>query len=352
MSLPPADDLRYALDRVPAPGELLAVAPGVRWLRFPLPFALDHINLWVLDDGPGVLLVDTGLGDAATRAGWEQVLAGLGRPVTGIVVTHFHPDHLGNAHWLAARTGAPVHMSLGEFLLAHAIHGQTAGYTVAAMVEHFRLHGLGPGPCARLLAHGNTFALGAPELPSSHRRLLDGDTLTVAGRPWRVLTGHGHSPEHVALHAPDLAVLIAGDLLLPRITTNISVSAVAPEEDAVARFLASIRVFGQLPEDTLVLPSHGRPFRGAALRVAQLEEHHRQRDQLLLDSLEQPRSVAELLPILFPRELDGHQILFAMGEGIAHMNHLLRRGAVARVPGPVLRFVRRGEGPAAIPGMS
>ena len=349
-------DIRYALEAPPPPGVLQPVAPGVHWLRMPLPFALDHVNLWLLEDGPGLALVDTGLGDPATRAVWEDLLPRLGRPLTRILVTHFHPDHLGNAHWLSARTGAPISMSAAEFLLAHAIHGQTAGYTVAAMVDHFRSHGLGPGACASLQALGNTFALGAPVLPTTTRRLLDGDREVIDGEPWVAIAGHGQSPEHISLHAPGKGILISGDLLLPRITTNVSVSAVAPEEDAVGRFLASIRRFQGLGEGVLVLPSHGRPFRGAGARVAQLEAHHRQRDQLILEALDRPRCIAELLPVLFNRELDGHEILFGMGEAIAHLNHLVSLGAVDRWTGAdgrilgVARDRRPGGGPHAGPG--
>lgn len=323
------EDLRYADLELPAPGELVEAAPGVLWARMPLPFALDHVNLWLLEDGPGFCLVDTGLGDARTRGLWEGILAGLGRPLTRIVVTHFHPDHLGNARWLGERTGAPLHMSDGEFLLAHAIHGQTAGYTVAAMVAHFRRHGLDAAACGRLTAQGNTFALGAPSLPEAHHRIQDGDTLAIGGAAWRAVAGHGHSPEHMALLGP--GVLIPGDMLLPRITTNVSVSAVSPEEDAVGRFLDSVRRFGDLDDGVRVLPSHGRPFHGAALRVRQLERHHAERDALLLSVLDRPRTAGELLATLFPRDLDAHQTMFAMGEGIAHLNHLVRLGRAAHV---------------------
>lgn len=309
----------------------LEVAPGVLWLRLPLPWALDHINLWLIEEGDGFALVDTGLGDEATRALWPQILHTLGRPLRRIIATHYHPDHLGNAQWLCAQTGAPLHMSFGEYLLAHALHSQSAGYDMASFHEHFRRHGLDAERLARMEARGNIYRRGVPELPQHFIRILEGDRLVIGKRSWTAISGYGHSPEHISLHCAEAGVLISGDMLLPRITTNISVPAAMPEEDSVARFLASLRKFDPLPADTLVLPAHGLPFRGMHLRLEQLFTHHDERDASMLAALDSPRSAAELLPVLFPRPLDPHQLLFAMGEAIAHLNHLWRRDRLKRL---------------------
>ncbi|MDQ7990677.1 MAG: MBL fold metallo-hydrolase [Candidatus Dactylopiibacterium sp.] len=314
----------------PAPATPQAVAPGVFWLRLALPWALDHINLWLIEDDAGYALVDTGLGDAPTRALWTELLARLDRPLTRLIATHYHPDHLGNAAWLSARCGAPLHMAFGEYLLAHALHAQTGGHDLAAMLAHFRRHGLDEDSLAALAARGNIYRRGVPELPTHFHRLADGDQLRTGAHTWRAIVGHGHSPEHIALHSDSAGVLISGDMLLPRITPNIAVTAAMPDEDALGRFLGSLRRFEPLPADTLVLPAHGLPFRGLHARTDQLHAHHAERDATMIAALQTEQSAAGLLPVLFPRALDRHQLMFALGEAIAHLNHLWHRGLVER----------------------
>lgn len=315
----------------PTAPELLEVTPGVRWLRMPLPWSLNHINLWLLDDDEGIALVDTGLGDPATRATWTGLLETLGRPISRIIATHYHPDHLGNAEWLSGATGAPIHLSMGEYLLAHALHAQTSGFDMSSLHAHFLRHGLDEERLAKMAARGNIYARGVPTLPTRYRRLVDGDQLEIGGRSWQAIAGYGHSPEHMSLHCAEAGLLISGDMLLPRITTNISVPAAMPEEDSVGRFLASLERFRPLPADTLVLPAHGLPFRGIPARVDQLFAHHAERDATMLEAMQDFCSAADLLPVLFPRELDSHQLLFAMGEAIAHLNHLHQQGLVHRI---------------------
>ncbi|NTV10697.1 MAG: MBL fold metallo-hydrolase [Zoogloea sp.] len=327
---------------VPATGHTATVAPGVRWVRMPLPFALDHINLWLIEDGDGVAIVDTGFSLPEVQAAWDGILAEVGRPVTRIVVTHCHPDHLGLADWLARKTGAPVAMTLGEYLGGHALWHQLPGYNVPDMVALFRAHGLDEARLEALSSRGPVYPRGVPSLPATYERLLHGDVLRIGGRDWRVMVGYGHSPEHAALYCEDGGILISGDMLLPRISTNVSVYAGTPHDDPLGRFLDSIGGFAHLPDDALVLPSHGKPFRGIAARVAQLQEHHAARCAELLAACQAPQSAGELLGTLFPRQLDTHQVMFAMGEAIAHLNYLALRGAVRRTQGSdgIVRFCR------------
>ena len=323
--------LDYPFDDTPAPGQPLEVAPGVRWLRMPLPFALDHINLWLLDDGDDVAIVDTGFGTPETQALWEEVLAADGRRISGVVVTHFHPDHLGLATWLAARNDAPVFITEAEYLAARAVWHAVPGHAPGDMVAFFRRHGLDEERLAALAARGNTYARGVPELPREHRRMFSGDRLTIGGRGWEIIVGHGHSPEHASLYCAEAGLLISGDMLLPRISTNVSVHAANPMDDALGWFLCSLHRIKTLPDDTLVLPSHGKPFRGIRERIKELEAHHADRCSALIEAMSQPVSAAQLLPTLFRRELDNHQVMFAMGETIAHLNHLQRRGSIRRI---------------------
>ena len=335
--------LQFPFPDLPAPGQRLEVAPGIFWLRMPLPFALDHINLWLLKDGRGWMIVDTGFGLPDVQAAWETILADLDGPVTGIVVTHFHPDHLGLADWLQEKTGAPLFMTAGEFLTAHAVWHEIGGHGTAPMLEQFRSHGLDEARCAALAKRGNAYRKGVPSLPSTYCRLFGGDHLLIDGRDWQVVLGFGHSPEHMALYCQDSNVLISGDMLLPKISTNISVFAVTPTANVLQDYLGSLEHYAEvIPEETLVLPSHGLPFTGIQPRVEDLCAHHEERLAVLEESCAEPQSAADLLGTLFPRALDTHQTMFAMGEAIAHLNYLEQAGRLAclRDADGVFRYVR------------
>ncbi len=314
--------IAYPFDNLPETGATLEVAPGVHWLRMPLPFALDHINLWLLEDGEGFTAVDTGIAMDAVKQAWKSALAG--RQLSRQIVTHFHPDHLGLAGWLESDYGAPLWMTQGEYLTAHVIAAGLAPFDIPSMVALFARHGLDAQRCAALQARGNAYRRGVPVIPATFHPLFDGDTLRIGAHEWEVIVGHGHSPEHASLHCAQLGVLIAGDMLLPRISTNVSAYAAAPELDTLQLYLDSIDRLAALPEDTLALPSHGRPFRGMRTRVAELHAHHAARcADLLAACADGARSAGDLLEVLFGRPIDDpHQTLFAMGEAIAHLNHL------------------------------
>lgn len=324
--------LTYPVADTPAPGQALQVAEGVYWLRMPLPFALDHINLWLLEDGDGWTLVDCGYTSEPTRAAWEALARDVigSRPVRRIVVTHYHPDHVGMAQWLSAAFGAEVWMTQAEYLTAHAVWDNAAGFGREALVALYRRHGLDEERLALLGLKGDVYRRGVPELPKRYRRVLDGEAIVVGGRPWRVLVGYGHAPEHATLWCAELGLFISGDMVLPRISTNVSVWSPEPEGDPLALYLESLARFRELPADTLVLPSHGRVFRGLRARVDALRAHHDTRFAELLGACAEPRTAAELIPVLFRRQLDSHQVFFAMGEAVAHINHLWRRGRLER----------------------
>jgi glyoxylase-like metal-dependent hydrolase (beta-lactamase superfamily II) len=327
--------LDYPLAHPPAPGEAIEIAPNVLWLRMPLPFALDHINLWLVRGPDGFVAIDSGYGDAATRAMWERHFATTlsGRPIVAVVVTHYHPDHIGNAAWLAERFDCPVTMTLSEYLTALAVRTASAGHSPQDTGRLFHAHGMAADDLDALARRGNAYAKGVPELPNAIRRVLDGETVATGALRWRVIEGFGHSPEHAALFLAKPAVLVSGDMLLPRISTNVAVWGSAPDADPLARFLASIRAFTTLPPDTLVLPSHGLPFRGIATRVDQLALHHALRLSEVVEAVGARGGhvcAADIVPMLFRRELDLQQRFFAMGEAIAHLNHLWHDGTLTR----------------------
>ena len=337
------DGLHYPFAEPPLPGELQEVATGVYWLRMPLPFALEHINLWLLADGDGWTIVDCGFGTDETRALWQQIFAANldGKSVTRIVVTHFHPDHFGLAAWLADYWRAPVHMAAPEFAAAQGWFAARELHRRDAHVAMFREHGLELA-ADEPLHRQNLFKRGVPALPSAIVDLHDGQQLTVNGRDWRVVTGYGHSPEHAALYCGELGVLIAGDMVLPRISTNVSVQPYAPDADPLGRFLDSLTRYADLAADTLVLPSHGLPFRGLRERIAALKAHHAARLDELLVACAKPHTGAQMMPVIFKRALDAQQMLFAMGETLSHINYLHCRGQLLRAQGDdgIYRYAR------------
>jgi glyoxylase-like metal-dependent hydrolase (beta-lactamase superfamily II) len=331
-------------EAIPPPGEAIRVAAGVWWIRMPLPFALDHINLWVLADGDGFTLVDTGFGVPATWELWERHFAAVmgGRPVRNVVVTHYHPDHVGSAGWLVERTGAPLWMTTSEYLSAHAAHDDFAGFDSANTIELYIANGVDPASIPESTRRGKVYARGVPSVPKRYRRMMHGDRLSIDGHDWEVITVFGHAPEHAALWCASKNVLISGDQVLPRITTNVGVWGNQPEANPLAQFLSSLGRFSHLPQDALVLPSHDRVFLGLHRRIAELHEHHERRLERLLEGCARPLTAFEALPLLFKRKLDDHQLMFAMGEAVAHLHYLQYEGKVRREVDSVgvRRFVR------------
>lgn len=336
-------------DHQPEPGVATEVAPGVKWIRMPLPFALDHINLWLLrdeiDGRQGWTIVDCGISRDEVRTLWEQVFATAldGLPVLRVIVTHMHPDHAGLAHWLCERWQAPLWMSMTDYMVAvlWSSRATGAGPNGEAAVLHFARHGLtDPEAQEQIRRRAGYYPDLVPAMPTSYVRLMHGDDVKIGGRDWRVIVGYGHAPEHVSLFCPDLQVLISGDMVLPRISTNVSVFAYEPESDPLQLYLRSLDGYCDLPADTLVLPSHGRPFKGLHQRIAQQHQHHADRLAEVLQACRTPQSTADIVPVLFKRKLDLHQLTFAMGEALAHLHTLYFEGKLTRQTGDdgIVRF--------------
>jgi glyoxylase-like metal-dependent hydrolase (beta-lactamase superfamily II) len=334
--------LQYPWPQTPPPGETIEVAPGIHWLSMPLPFQLDHINLWLLQDEDGWTVVDTGIGNAATRALWDKIFSRF-QNVKRVILTHYHPDHAGNAAWICERFGVEMWTTQGEYLTAHAVRSSGAGYTSDAVLAVFKKNGLAEERIDGMAAirGNNRYSALVPEFPHSYRRIIEGDTVRIGGREWKAIIGHGHAPEHLSLFCAQLNTVIAGDMLLSTISTNVSVWSIDPQGDPLRLFLESIAGYRELPGDVLVLPSHGKPFRGAHTRVEQLEKHHEARLGELKQALAvKPQAAADLLGVLFRRPLDAHQTFFAMGEAIAHLHYLYYAGEAIRAVGTdgVMRY--------------
>ena len=347
----PKTAMEYPFTEAPSAGAVREVAPGIYWVRMPLPFALEHINLWLLADNESWTIVDCGYAADDARAAWEQIFARhLGhRPVTRLIVTHSHPDHIGLCHWLSGKFALTPWITRSEYLLAHAYYHRIGGTGYAALAALHARHGLARDRLAAAGWREDHYRRGVPQLPDAFRSIGHGEAIEIGGNNWRVIVGRGHSPEHAALYCRKLGVLIAGDMLLPRISTNVAVWPTEPEGDPLGEFLASLEQFRAIDAGALVLPSHGMPFRGMASRIDELDRHHQVRLARLVEVCEQPMTAAELLPHLFKRKFDDYQLVFAMGEAIAHLNYLMHRGALKRIHGRdgMYRFVRRG---AAVAG--
>jgi glyoxylase-like metal-dependent hydrolase (beta-lactamase superfamily II) len=338
--------LHYPLgERLPEVGEAMEVAPGVRWIRMRLPFALNHINLWLIrdtlesPDGSGIevdgwTVVDCCIHQDEAKAQWEQIFATQlgGLPILRVIVTHMHPDHIGLAAWLCERWQARLWCSSTDYFHARLSSSGAGSFGGNASADFFASHGLvDPEAVAKIRERSGYFSALVPSVPAQYRRMRDGDHITLGGERWACISGHGHAPEHISLYCERLGLLIGGDMMLPRISSNVSVYDIEPECNALALFLDSLDKFKLLPADTLALPSHGKPFVGIHTRVDQLHDHHRQHLAAVVQACQaQPCSAADILPVLFTRALDLHQTTFAMGEAIAHLHFLWFGGQLQR----------------------
>ncbi|MGE0797867.1 MAG: MBL fold metallo-hydrolase [Lautropia sp.] len=338
-------------DRLPEPPEWLEVAPGVHWVRMPLPFALNHINLWLLRDRfqgrDGWTLIDCGISSDTIRVLWERIFADRlgGLPIVRVICTHTHPDHVGLADWITRRFEAPLWMTVGEYAQGRLLSAGMPGANGESAAAHFAMHGAAePQIAAVRAARSNRFSALVPSMPLAFTRLIGDTAVRIGGREWQIVIGLGHSPEHAALYCAADRLLVSGDMVLPRISTNCSVYELEPMANPVEWFLSSLRRFEACDDETLVLPAHGRPFRRLKVRLAQLHEHHDDRLATVLEACRrQPLSAADAIPVLFDgRRFDNHQFMFALGESLAHLHALWYRGAAERsVETGVVRFSAR-----------
>lgn len=342
-------ELCYPLgDTLPELGATYTVAPGVKWIRMALPFALNHINLWLLRDeldGPngkqqGWTVVDCCISRDESKAQWQQIFDSSleGLPILRVICTHMHPDHIGLAAWICDRWTTPDHdcrlwISATDYGVARLASISPTGFGGGDhSAAFFESHGLFNADYLRQIRERtNYFSNLVPEVPRNFKRMQDGDMIVIGGRNWACISGYGHAPEHIALYCEESRILIGGDMMLPRISTNVSVHENEPEANPLKQFLDSIDKFDGLHTDTLTLPAHGKPFTGLHIRIRQLHDHHNDRlAEVMQACAAQPCSGADIIPIMFKRELDLHQMTFAMGEAVAHLHKLWFEGKLKR----------------------
>jgi glyoxylase-like metal-dependent hydrolase (beta-lactamase superfamily II) len=333
--IPAAAALTYPFSVVPEPGEALEVAPGVRWLRMRLPMAgLNHINLWALADGAGWTLVDTGMQTSDTATDWQNALAGpLGRkPVQRVVCTHMHPDHIGMAGWLTRAHGVRLWTTRLEYVTCRMLVADTGREAPVDGVRFYRAAGWDEAALEHYKARFGGFGKAVHALPDSYRRVVEGEELLIGAHRWRAVIGRGHSPEHLCLHCPQLKLLISGDQVLPRITSNVSVFPTEPDADPLTEWLESLAwLKQQIPDDVLVLPSHNEPFYGLHARLEALADGHEKRLVRVLEELQTPKRAMDVFSVLFKRTIGLDMLGMATGESIAHLNCLIVRGLAERV---------------------
>lgn len=318
----------------PAPGEAIELAEGVLWLRMPLPMALDHVNVYVLDDGDGWTVIDTGLDTRKTRQIWQSVLDGplKGKPVRRVLATHHHPDHIGLAGWFQADHGAELVTTRTAWLVARMLTFDVHPVPAPETMAYWRSAGMAPEILEkRATARPFNLADIVAPLPLGFRRIKEGDSLQMAGRTWDVRIGNGHAPEHATLWSDDDRLVIGGDQLLSTISPNIGVYATEPEADPLAEWLESCERLKPYARDSqLVLPGHKLPFTGLPVRMRQLIDNHHGALKRLLVFLEQPHSASECFSQLFKRRIGEAEYGLAIVEAMAHVNHLHQRGDLSR----------------------
>ncbi len=322
-------------------GALQPLQEGICWLRLPLPFALDHINVWLLESSSGWSLVDTGIRRDEVKQLWKQLLGGVmkEKPLEQILVTHFHPDHFGLSGWLQQQTGAVVRMTEVEWQRGVKLKGDVDSALFNQQIDLYRNHGLDESWCQRLEARGNPYPHNVSFPPAEIKPLTEHGSVEMGDDSWQVIIVTGHAPGQACLYQPEKGILIAGDQILPTITPNVTLTADRADGDPLGDYLGSLKLLSILPDETLVLPSHGLPFYGLRQRISEIEIHHQERFDQLTALCEQPRSAGEVLEALFPRTLDIHQIMFAMGEAISHLVFLHQADHLLKIEdGGVIRY--------------
>lgn len=328
-------ELSYPLQNEPQTGDgsTVEIAPGVLWLRMPLFVALPWINVWALADGDGWTIVDTGIHSPKAIQAWQSAFAGSldGRPIRRVLATHMHPDHCGMAGWLVDQSGARLWMTRLEYLSCRTMTADTGRPAPPTAIEFYSGTGWDEPAIERYRRKFGSFGEYIYPLPESFRRIVDGEILTIGANEWTVIVGNGHSPEHACLYCPKLGLLIAGDQVLPKISSNVSVYPTEPDANPLADWLNSLAAIPRrIPDDVLVLPAHNSPFRGLHVRTQQLSQAHHEGLARLEDLLSEPKRVIDVFPALFNRSISPEILGMATGEAIAHLNYLLAMGRAVR----------------------
>lgn len=327
-----AEIISYEFDTRPGTGEAIDILPGLKWVRLPLPFMLGHINVWLLREEGGWLLVDTGIHTPPSLRAWEDVLAAHLRKagLSRVLVTHLHPDHVGCAGWLCERFGVPLAMTREEYLLCRVLAADTGQPAPAAGRDFYHAAGFSMANMHHYIETFGAFGEWVAPLPLSYERLVDGMVFSLGDDAWQVIIGRGHSPEHACLYCERRGLLISGDQVLPTISSNVSVFPTEPAANPLADWFESLEhLQNVLPDDVLVLPAHGKPFRGVKVRLRELVTEHRTGLSKLHELCRRPQRAIDVFPALFKSRITESNLIMAAGEAVAHLNYLIGQGQMA-----------------------
>ncbi len=330
-----SQSLRYPFEKPPNAGGSNEIHEGVLWIRQPLPMALDHINVWLISNKHECVVVDTGMNMRNSREVWSKILSteANGKTVNKVVATHLHPDHCGLAGWLTREHDCPLYMTRSEYLLCRTLCFDSGMDVPKDALDFYHAAGMTPAQLDGYAEKFGGFGRAVSPLPPSFRRMQDGDLLELAGHDWKVIVGNGHSPEHACLYNEATNTLISGDQVLPRISSIVAVWPTEPESDPLEDWLNSCRQLRhRIPEDALILPSHGLPFYGVIKRLNQLIDHHEALLEQLVQRCREPQRVIDVFDILFRSTVNDGNLVMAVGESVAHFNYLRRRNLVSRTP--------------------
>ena len=329
--------LRYPFQQPPGKGEAVTITSDLKWLRSPLPLSLNHINCYLLrDEGPqgepGWCILDTGMNGEAAKQQWLDVIESQldGEPITRVIVTHHHPDHVGLAGWLCDNYQVPLYATETEYFYTSAFNAEQRAQPYWEVKRYFDQTGISETDRQALLANQDYNHL-VSGVPGAFHRIKDGDHIQIGRHSWEAITTRGHAPEHLCLYCREQDILISGDQVLPEITSNVSVTPTQPQANPLQDWMQAHAIMAaRVPDSVLILPAHQLPFYGLHERLNAVVDHHNERLDALLALMQHPKTAQQLTRELFDKSLDSFQNFLAVGEVVAHLYYLMEQGRAKR----------------------
>lgn len=320
----------------PERGEAVEVAPGVLWTRIGLPSRLNHVNVYLLDEGEGRgwTVVDTGLRHKMCLEDWAKLEEGplRGKGVERVIATHHHSDHIGLAGRFMRDHGAELWTTRTAWLNARMLQLDHQEAHTPEQLRHWERGGVPADMVAEFVKDGpfNT-SISTWRLPLGYRRIIEGEEIAAGGRRWIARMGDGHAPEHATFWSMDDNLVIVGDQAIPGISSNLGVHPTEPEADPVGEWLDSCeKLLAFAREDHVAMPGHKAVYTGLPTRFRQLISNHHGAIKRLREHLKAPRTASQCFVPLFGREIPAAVYRLALNEALGHLNHMRRSGEAVR----------------------